>query len=170
MSGLIVSDPTWSLGVKIGLPIAGVLLLLALVACVGAACLYVIDKRRGGYEPGFYLVLSAIAGGCAALVVGVAAWAFYPYDSDYHRWQPKHGQITEISSRLLSSGDNGTTQKFVVALDSGGEFACNDTRCSLLHKGDYLSLSCKKAWQFSGTDGWDCNYVDSERAEAGGQP
>lgn len=152
----------WSLGVLIGLPIAGVLALLCVLAWI-AATLFWWSERKDNYGFTFFATLIPI--GVLILVAGITAWAFYPFSAQYHRWVPKSGVVTDVSSRFLSQ-DKGTTQKFVVefANDPEQRYGCNDTRCSLVKEGDTLTLSCKRTWQYAGEDGWDCNYVRAERA------
>lgn len=102
--------------------------------------------------------------GCAiAGVVGLVAltfftvWGEYPYNSEYHQWRTTSGTVTQVGSRLLGD-DKSTTQRFVVTLAGVGQRACDDTRCAEVKVGDQLTLSCKRSWQYAGSDGYDCNF------------
>lgn len=149
-----------SLGVLIGLPVAGLFILLSL----GAIALGVFGIQRG--EPDR---LPLIAGGVGALLVTLAVTAFtmYPFSAEYHQWRQHTGTVSVISSRLLSAGDGKSTeQKFVVRFaGSAQEYGVNDTRAAAVKVGDQLTITCKRAWQFSGTDGYDCNYVSAIPAQ-----
>jgi hypothetical protein len=147
---------SWSRGVLIGLPLAAVALLAAVAGCVIFGV--VAWKDRDGYDSGAYLGASVISALTALVIVGATVWGMWPFKAEYHQWTQKSGTVTDVSSRFLAA-DKSTEQKFVVHLDDGQEYGCNDTRCSLVKVGDFLTLSCKRTWQFSGTDGWDCNYV-----------
>lgn len=156
MNSLVLAD-SWSRGVLIGLPIACVFVLAGLV---GAALLFRYARRnQNAYDSTDALMLGGVAAVAPVILLVGTAWAMYPWQGEYHRWQDKSGTVAEVSSRLLSNSDN-VNQKFVVRFEGGGEYGCNDTRCSLVKVGDDLTLSCKRAWQFSGRDGWDCNYVE----------
>lgn len=152
---MILAD-SWSLGVLIGIPVLIVLALIFVAAILAA-------RRSSDYDAPFMFY-----GGILGLVVVIAGGliGFFPYSSQYHRWHTTSGVVQEVSSRFLGSGDNGTTQKFVVRINGrdSGEYGCNDTRCALVKKGDRLTLSCKRTWQFSGRDGWDCNFVERNAA------
>lgn len=146
------SGTTWSLALKIATPI----LLVLIVGCTVAG---VISLRRW-WKPDrelavfFGIIPLALAG--ILLIGGLVG--FYPYSAQYHQWQPVVGAVTQVDSRLLG-GDDSTTQRFVVTFASGQQRSCDDTRCSQVRVGDTLGLSCKRHWQYTGTDGWDCNYV-----------
>lgn len=159
MTALHIAGTSWSLGVKIGGPIAAVIVFLALAYVIAMATWRPDNPSDRADRPWW------LAGGVVALLIALAVPAgfFYPWSAEYHQWVPKHGTVAEIGSRFVGA-DKSTTQRFVVRLDDGGQYACDDTRCSLVKVGDLLSLSCKRHWQFAGTDGWDCNYVDSVRS------
>lgn len=152
-----MNETTWSLGVLIGLPLT----LLLLLACLVLMILGAVWARRdsdGWQVTGFGVVVGAI-------VLVIAAWRFYPYSAEYHQWQPASGQVESIDSRLVSIGnDKSPSERFVVTLDDGEQYACDDTRCAQVKPGDLLDLSCKRAWQYAGTDGWDCKFYGREVA------
>lgn len=148
-----------SLGVLIGLPVAGLLVLIALGIIGFGIYLRFADGEWSD-------ALFPIGIGVVSVIVVLVATGFFmwPWSAEYHEWQTVSGTITNINSRLLASDTQGggSTQRFVVQFAANGaQYSCDDTRCALLHDGDQLTLSCKRAWQYSGTPGWDCNYVDS---------
>lgn len=157
MNALELGDTTWSLGMWIGVPLTIVLVLIGLAAIVVGLLMW---KEDGA---GFFL-----AGGVVWLVVvlGIALspLGFYPYHSEYHQWRELGGTLTQVDKRLIST-DNGMEDKFVVRFaGSSQQYGCDDTRCAGIHVGDYLALSCKRAWQYTGTDGYDCRFVATEPA------
>lgn len=151
----------WSLGVLIGLPAAGLLVLILLALAV--VLFYAWRTTPGGFgDRGFFA--GSFAGVLVALVLVVAgtAWLEWPWSAEYHRWHVTTGTVTDVSSRLLASDTQGggTTQRFVVNLAGIGERSCDDTRCATVKVGDVLTLSCKRAWQYVGSHGYDCAFVE----------
>lgn len=153
----------WSLGVLVGLPLAA----LAALACLLAACfLFYLWRSTGDYSD-----RGLFAGGFFGAVVALVAtviftgWSMWPWVGEYHRWHTTSGTVTAISSRLIGSDTKGggTTQRFVVTLAGVGQRSCDDTRCAEVKAGDRLTLSCKRAWQYAGTPGYDCNYIEDHR-------
>src|SRR3954471_22793531 len=154
---MYVLESSWSLGVLIGVPVAALVLLIALAAAAGG----ILMRGDGGWG----LFAGAVA--VILVVLGVCAWAYYPYHGEYHQWRTHSGTVADVSNRLISAGDKGgSNQKFVVRFEgSGQQYGCNDTRCASVKVGDDLTISCKRAWQYSGTDGYDCNFVSLESAK-----
>jgi hypothetical protein len=161
-----MNEEKWSLGVLVGLPVAGFFTLAAL-ACIAVGIRMFQIRERSGYSNDWDLpAKSWFFGGLSVLIttVGITGIAMYPYSTEYHRWVPVSGSVSQVDSRLLADGNGGATQRYVVRVNGGRkEYACDDTRCSLLQVNDLLELSCIREWQYSGTDGWACNYVRSER-------
>jgi hypothetical protein len=145
-------DQSWSLGVLIGGPVALVFILLSLVAVAAGVVLW---RREAD------ALLFVLGAGSLVVTLGITGWAFYPYSSDYHKWTELTGEVVKVNDRFLQAG-KGVEQKYVVDFGDGEEYGCRDTRCSLIEPGERLTLSCKKAWQYTGRDGWDCNYVGRE--------
>jgi len=154
----------WSLGVIIGLPVT-ILICVLILVFIGYG-VYLI-RRDGAHEYGGWSIgLMATVGGTVCLIIAVviAAVAFFPYKAEYHQWRPVNGTIAHISSRILGTSDS-INQRFVVEFTDGRLRSCDDTRCALLHEGDWLALSCKRYWQYSGDSGYDCNYVEARRRQ-----
>jgi len=135
------------LGILIGLPVAAILALICVVLGIWAARVEEYGLAVGG----------AVA---FVIVVAAAAVFFWPYQKEYHWWQPVEGYVERIDSRILPAGDRQVEQKFVVKLVGiPHPYGIQDTRAALLKKGDHVSLSCIRKWQFgSGDHGYDCRW------------
>lgn len=150
----------WSLGTLIGLP----LLALLFLVCLGVGVwLLLIWRGLSKYDRGPALTLGILAVFCAVLTAAGTAWGMWPYDGEYHQWRETSGTVQQIDSRFVGA-DKSTTERFVVTFDDGRQRSCDDTRCAQVEEGDELTLACKRAWQWSGTHGYDCNYVSHRRA------
>jgi len=149
----------WGLGVLVGYPV----LLLILVALFFTARWFrnhkwdsYDDKLGRVWVPRVCFIIAVIA----VLITAIGSW---PYKAEYHKWQNVDGVVTSTNSRFLASGDKngGTNQKFVVTFKgSDQQFGCNDTRCATVEKGDWLKITCMRSFQWFGTPGYDCNFVD----------
>lgn len=98
-------------------------------------------------------------------VIGATIYGMWPLSHEYHYWIPKAGTVNSLDSRLVPSGSDGTSieTKFVVSFvedPTRQQYGVLDTRAAGLKVGDRLTITCKREWQFSGTDGYDCNFVD----------
>lgn len=142
-------DVSPSLGHQIVFPWLMILLALLVFISVASACIHVFGESYGEWGLGALISFLLAAG-----LAGGIAWGMYPYDSEYHTWRTKAGVVQSVSSRLM--GDQA--EKFVVVLDDGQAYGIQDTRASLIKAGDTVVLRCKRAWQYAGTDGWDCAY------------
>lgn len=150
-------DPSehWSIGVLVGGPIAA----LVFIALTLLAAWAFRRRHHDDYNATDLSVLAWCSAGAAVVVVVASVLFFYPFKAEYHQWREVSGTVATTNSRFLS-GDNGTDQKFVVTFDgSGQQFGCSDTRCAGVQKGDDLTLTCKRSWQWFGTPGYDCNFV-----------
>jgi hypothetical protein len=150
-----MTGSTWSLGVLVGVPLsAGALAITLAIAVVGA-----IRWRRDGDPAAFW-------GGCAAVVLtavvtGVLMW---PWQLEYHRWQPVAGTVDEVNPPAWIM-TLGSEQRFAVRLQGDRqEYSCVDVRCALLKRGDHVEMTCKRQWQYAGTPGFRCEFVSSEVA------
>ncbi len=98
------------------------------------------------------------------VVVAMTWWFMYPWKSEYHYWMPKSGTVARVDSRMVSTGDKSMETKFVVMFTGDDQqYGVLDTRAAGVKTGDTLTITCKREWQFSGTDGYDCNFVSLER-------
>lgn len=159
---VVAPDGAWSLGVLIGVPILGVIVL----ACLAWAVFWSITgfRERDGEAFGFASFGFASFGlGGLVLVLGIALspLGYYPYDASYHQWRPVSGVVKDASSRFLPSSDGKATEQKIVVQYVGSElaFGCQDTRCALVKPGDTLDLKCKRAWQYQSESGYDCRFV-----------
>lgn len=147
-----VTDTSWSLGVLIGLPVFLICIVIAILFAIGSLIFGEYDAVLG------FLV----SGGVALALIVAMAWGFYPYKAEYHQWQTVTGEVQAVEKRLLKDGD-GMSERFVVEID-GQQLGCDDTRCADVKVGDTASLSCKREWQYTGTDGYGCTFVDRKAA------
>jgi hypothetical protein len=155
----------WTLGVLVGLPFAilGALVLLLLLA-LGIRAYRRPRENHYDDHVGDWIMIGASGLGLVGLVIG-CLFGYWPYQAEYHQWRHHGGDISAISQRFVGDGDGGTNQKFVVTFKGNPQqYACDDTRCSLLHVGDHLDLSCLRKYVYSSTSGYDCNFVASRRA------
>lgn len=149
-------NSTWSLGTAVGFPI----LVLSIIALIGGGVWLI---RRGRSVDDDFDRKSVIGLGAGLLVTALAfvvgtGIGMYPYSAEYHQWREDTGTVTSIDSRFTSA-----TQRVVVTLDDDRQRSCDDTRCAEVQVGDELTLSCKRHWQYTGTDGYDCNFVGRTR-------
>jgi NADH:ubiquinone oxidoreductase subunit 5 (subunit L)/multisubunit Na+/H+ antiporter MnhA subunit len=95
----------------------------------------------------------------AVLVVVATWWGIYPWESEYHQWVPKSGVVETIDSRLVAMEG-----KFVVKFQGDDQqYGVLDTRASGVRTGDQLTITCVRRWQWSGSHGFDCNFVSLEK-------
>lgn len=87
-------------------------------------------------------------------------FAWFPFGYQYNYYVPKTGTVTAVSTRILSDGSNGITQREVVWLN-GQPYGCDDSRCAppAMHKGMKVTLLCEKEFQFNAPNqGYACNW------------
>lgn len=102
----------------------------------------------------------------AGLIVVATWWGMYPWHDAYHQWTPVAGTVETVDSRLVSTGDKTMEDKFVVKFQGQDQqYGVLDTRAAGLKPGDHLTITCVRRWQWSGTHGYDCNFVSLERAK-----
>lgn len=171
MNSSVVLGSRPSLGTIVGLPIAGFLVLAFIAAFVLGTILRLQHFAGGGKKMDAHGYMNStflstrmfrIAGVVGLIVtLAITVGTYFPFSSEYHEWQTIRGTVEQVGSRLLASGDgSGSTQRFVVQFrGDSGQYSCDDTRCALVKVNDTLTISCKRAWQFTGTPGYDCNYV-----------
>jgi hypothetical protein len=91
-------------------------------------------------------------------IIFLAAAAIdFPWSAQYHEYVPESGRVQAISSRFIAQDGGGSDQRFAVILH-GQTYACDDSRCSNLHKGSPVTLMCIREYQFNGTPGYVCNW------------
>lgn len=152
----------WSLGTLIGMPVG---ILCGLLLLIGAVLILVWAHRNAeDYDSGIARWTGIGLAFCAVAAFALTLVGMWPLKAEYHQWRETSGAVTEIDSRLLADGNGGATERFVVTFDGGEQRSCDDTRCSQVEEGDDLVLACKRAWQWSGTHGYDCNYVSHRSA------
>ena len=159
-----MDDYRWSLGTLIWLPICALLVAASIAGIWWAHRWLTREKAKDGPSITRYVgeARSVLIGLYAAVVllVGGTALGMWPYSAEYHQWRDTSGEVQGIDSRLL----NGATERFVVTFTDGRQRSCDDTRCAQVREGDELTLACKRAWQWSGTHGYDCNYTSHRAA------
>ncbi|MFE5290379.1 hypothetical protein ACFRAQ_35995 [Nocardia sp. NPDC056611] len=162
-----VSHVRYSLGALIGLPIAALVFgILGLILAVSVVKVIKNVIAENGDADAF--ADGVIWGGGALIPLAISAAVFvgawWPFDWEYHQWRPVRGEVAQIDSRMLSDGDKGMSQMFVVryAQDTN-EYRCDDSRCAAVKPGDVLELTCKRAWQWTGTPGRECQFVETVR-------
>jgi len=101
----------------------------------------------------------------AAIIAALFWWGMYPWKAEYHEWRAVTGTVATIDSRLAPTGQNGGMEdKYVITYQgSDQEYGVMDTRAASVQRGDTLSLTCVRRWQWSGTHGYDCNFLDATR-------
>lgn len=154
---------TPSTGLLIGLPV----LILAFLVCVAGILFFWwlgrTDDRVDAYsDAGLWFVLSGLCGAGALAVVIGSLFGYWPYKTEYHFWKPTSGTVQTVSQRLVSNGDGGMDQRYVVLFTDGRQRSCDDTRCTLVKPGMYLRLKCIRSYQWGGTPGYNCNYVQAK--------
>lgn len=158
------------MGAIIGTIVAGILFILAAVAFIAGMYFWRSERRprkadangyyRRGYDGSDGMWLAFWSAVVAVIVLGVYAFAMFPFGAEYHQWRSTSGVVESVASRQVSDGDSGMQTKFVIKYRDGGERGCTDTRCSLVQPGDEVELKCRKVWQWQATPGFDCNWVN----------
>lgn len=156
----MTGESTWSLGVLIGLPVIALILVIGIVVLALAIRAWRSDD---GYASEDGKIIALITSGILVFLVIGAAVGFYPYKAEYHQWETTTGRVTDVNSRFIGKDGGGSTQRFVATIEGVGERGCDDTRCATVKVGDVLTLTCKREWQFTGTDGYGCNFVEVKR-------
>lgn len=95
--------------------------------------------------------------GCLLVLGAITLWAMWPLKMTYHEYRPVSGIVQSTSSRFLSDGQGNVNQRIAVVI-GGQVYGCDDTRCSLLKKGDPVTLLCKSEYEQNGTPGDVCNF------------
>ena len=143
-------ETTWTLGILIGLPIAGVVTL-------AFAVLLVVSIRSRNRDPYEDWVIGIWIGAIGiALTLGMAGLLTIPWDAEYHQWRPVSGTVEEIGARMVRDG-KGMSERYVLTID-GRPYGVDDTRAATLKVGDQVSLMCKREWQWAANSGYGCRW------------
>jgi hypothetical protein len=148
---VLTGEYSWSLGVWVGLPFVAIVIIVFLLGAVFFARL-----DEGGMAVGTVAVL--------LVFLGVSGLLWYPFAPvrDFHAWNVVQGTVDRIDKRLISSGDKGMAERYVITFKESDEpFACDDTRCSLSTPGKRINLLCKKEFEFFSVPGWACRHNQS---------
>jgi hypothetical protein len=151
-------NETWSLGVKLGLPVIALVIIGLIIA---SAWLYRKSEQLDDFDGPMVKWLARGSWAAAILVLIFALGSYYPYKAEYHKWVPKSGTVTNVDRRII--GGESINEKIVVTYEDGQQYGCNDTRCASVRVGDSLTLTCQRTWQYAGIDGYDCNFVQLRR-------
>jgi hypothetical protein len=144
-------------------------LLIAILAGVAVGLFRKAIHPDTGPDDDSFFLWCAIASAAGVVVAAVGLWwGMYPWKAEYHEWRPVSGVVETIDSRLVASGngDGSMEDKFVVTFKGNPqEYGVLDTRAAAVKPGDTLTITCVRRWQWSGSHGYDCNFVDMERDE-----
>lgn len=139
--------------------------IIAITLCIVVftyATITTANKKKNEYKREDALVV-AIGALIATLgVISAFVWLSWPFAYEYHHWVPTTGTVESVSSRIVSDGDKGVNQKFVIRFTDGRVRALNDSIASVLKPGDVAQLRCKKAYDYGvprDTQGWDCKWA-----------
>lgn len=164
---MITASGQWTLGVLIGLPLIGLLVLLLLVAIIYLFILAIVnpDKSQIGSDWSarkIGIVWSSVLTFVLLVVLLITTLAYWPLKAEYHQYRTVTGTVQQVTSRLISAGDKGgSNQKFVVILRErpGTPYGITDTRAALLKAGDRVDLRCKRVYEYgSNNAGYDCKW------------
>lgn len=108
--------------------------------------------------------LGAIGVGFCGVVVAVLWWwgMAFTLSGDYHAWNDKTGVVVEKNKRIVPAGDKGIQERFVLRFADGQLYGVDDTRASLIKRGQRVRLKCKKDYQWGvprSSHGWACRYI-----------
>lgn len=147
----------WDTGYLIGLSVAGLFAVAGLVTLILAAVRFFTTDDNYSMS-GMVALIAAVV---TVIAVGIGAFAAWPLDGQYHRYQPLGGTVVKVGSRFIASDKDGggSTQKYVLTFKDGQALGCLDTRCANVEAGDQVTLMCERVYQFNApSPGWDCNW------------
>lgn len=135
-------------------------------AAVAGVMFLMWRSMRADREPDTgWALATSIGFAVLAGLIGLALWwGMYPWKAEYHEWRAHSGTVSKLDSRIVSAGDHGgSMDKYVVKFEGDDQlYGVLDTRMANVEVGDELVITCVRRWQWSGSHGYDCNYVDSE--------
>lgn len=105
-------------------------------------------------------IMSILAGiALAGIIFGIWAWATWPpFDMQYHTYQPTTITVANVGTRIIDDGNNSVSERFAILGANGQTYGCDDTRCSVLDKGETITLLCEEEWEANGVPGYVCNW------------
>lgn len=149
---MIHDNGHWSIGFMIGIPITLILAFLTVIFL--ATFIYGIRNNDEDYSVG-----GGICALCTFVLFAIGAFALFPYNASYHKYYAVTGTVESTNHRLVSDGDKGMNERYVIKYkESGTLYGCDDTRCSLATAGKAINLKCKKEYVWQSEPGWVCNY------------
>jgi hypothetical protein len=135
---------------------------LAVVALVVGALMIRKGNRSNSYSSDDLIVVGWVVIGCAVVTQIIVAISMWPYKYEYHHYVTKSGSVEQISKRIISNGDNGISERYVIKMYGDPfPYGIDDTRASLLKVGEHVAIKCKKEHQFFqpyNQDGWACRW------------
>jgi hypothetical protein len=168
-----VTSDRYTLGVWIGIPVTVLIIIMLLVVGVFSAHSWREEKESHGERTSrrsalvgpdlfwFFTKWGSFAAIPVVMITFAAIW--WPFDAEYHTWRPVRGEVSSSEKRIYSaSKDSGPSELFVVQYVNGEQYRCDDTRCASIKPGNVAELTCKKEWQFTGTDGRVCKFISLE--------
>ncbi|MFD5245034.1 hypothetical protein ACFWIW_10845 [Amycolatopsis sp. NPDC058340] len=126
---------------------------------------WTLGGKHAREDATFAVRLSWLAPVVTAAVLALTWWGMYPWKHEYHHWTPVAGVVETVDSRLVAAGENTMQDKFVVKFTGNDQqYGVLDTRAAGLKPGDRLTITCVRIWQWTGSHGYDCNFISLERA------
>lgn len=149
---------SWSWGVLIGLPVAGICALVALVTVAFGLVMGLHDRKYGhsGLVGGDGGVTAGVGAVLLVLTLAVTGIAMWPWEAEYHQWRPVSGTLSDVRH---ASADDADQRTVLLLRGDVREFACGDEACALVVPGMSVVLSCKRSWQ--PWAGYDCVYMSA---------
>jgi hypothetical protein len=140
--------------ITLGALAAYILLAVAVVALI-VALVVVPDSGRAAWS----------AGALGLFVVFLVVWWWgmaFTFSGDYHAWNVKEGTVTAVNKRIVSTGENKISERYVLRFEDGNQYGVDDTRASLVQRGDVVRLKCKKDYEWGiprESHGWACRWL-----------
>jgi hypothetical protein len=125
------------------------------VLCILAGTLF------GAFISGKIGAALGFISGAAVATIAVGIWVgvtWPPFASQYHTYVPTTITVASTSSRILNDGQGNVSQRIAVLGTNGQTYGCDDTRCTVLAKGDVVTLMCEAEWETNGSPGEVCNW------------
>lgn len=136
----------WTAGTLFSVPF----LVIMLIIGVGIGIYILLDD---------FLFGAAWIAGVVASIVFLGVLGMWPFEKEYHYWQPTSGVVEQVDRRLVADGE-GMSEKVVIRFEGDAQqYGIEDTRAALLKPGDEATLLCKRAHQWGpSADGYDCRW------------